>query len=133
MYIVVANSDSPTYFSDNKATRFRVKLSKPLVLDGDWYVGVCEIHVTDNAENIGIVGFNSDISNGLIVNGIQSHLLRRFNCKRNVHETFPIVYYLPVDKLFIDTLKFYLTGPTGELASLGADVKIEVTLHFQKK
>lgn len=132
MYIVVSADDSKTYYKDNSANRFRVKLSKPLNLEGSWRVGVCEIHLTDNAENMGVLGLNSDICNGLMADGIQTHLLRKFNCKRNVHETFPIVYYLPVEKLFIDTIEFYLTGASGQAASLAAAVKLEVTLHLEE-
>jgi len=131
MYIVVANSDSKTYYSGNTASHFRVKLSKPLNLEGAWTVAVCEIHLTDNAENMGILGFSADFCNGLISDGGQTTVLRKFNCKRNVHETFPVLYYLPVEKLFIDTMDFYLTTASGKIASLTGDVKLEVTLHFK--
>jgi hypothetical protein len=131
MYIVVSSSDSKSYYKDNKATRFRVKLSKPINLEGgDWYVGVCDIHLTDNDENKGVVGFNADICNGLMTEGSQTHLLRKFNCKRNVHEAFPIIYYLPVGKLFIDNMEFYLTSDGLEDMSLADEAKLEVTLHF---
>jgi hypothetical protein len=130
MYLIVSSSDSKGYYTDNKATRFHVKLSTPLNLDGNWYVGICDIHLTDNAENKGVVGLNADICNGLISDGLQTHILRKFNCKRNVHEAFPIIYYLPVGKLFIDTMEFYLTDDVGKDVSLGADAKLEVTLHF---
>ena len=131
MYVVVSSSDSKAYYKDNKATRFRVKLSKPIDLGGgDWYVGVCDIHMSDNAENKGVLGLNADICNGLISDGMQTHLLRKFNCKRNVHVAFPIIYYLPVGKLFIDTMEFYLTEELGKDVSLDAATKLEVTLHF---
>ena len=131
MYIVVSSSDSKAYYKDNKATRFRVKLSKPIDLEGgDWYVGLCDIHLSDNAENKGLIGLNADICNGLISEGAQTQLLRRFNCKRNVHEAFPVIYYLPVGKLFIDSMELYLTGDAGADVSLDAAAKLEVTLHF---
>jgi hypothetical protein len=132
MYIIVSNSDSKSYYADNEANHFRVKLSKPLNLEGDWYVGVCELHVTDNAENMGILGFNADICNGMIADGSQTYLLRTFNCKRNVHESYPLIHYLPVGKLFIDTMEFYLTDSSGKKASLATEAKLQVTLHFKE-
>jgi hypothetical protein len=131
MYIIVSNSDSSNYYTDNKANHFRVKLSKPLNLEGDWYVGLADIHLTENAENMGMLGFNADICSGLIADGVQTQLLRRFNCKRNVHVAFNTLYYVPVGKLFIDTMEFYITDADGKLASLSATVKLQVTLHFK--
>jgi hypothetical protein len=131
MYLILSNDDSKTYYSQNNASHFRVKLGQPLTLDGEWSVGVCEIHLSANAD-LGRLGFHSDICNGLFSNGIQTDLLRKINCKTNVHETFPIVYYLHVEKLFIDTLEFYLTKADGSIPSLDANVKLECTLHFRK-
>jgi hypothetical protein len=131
MYIVVTNADSESYYADNTPNHFRVKLSKPLKLESEWSVGLCEIHVTENDENRAVLGLNLDICNGFIVDGIQTRVLRKFNCKRNVHVAFPIIYYMPVDKLFLDTLEIYLTGASGAVSSLTSDVKVECTLHFK--
>jgi hypothetical protein len=132
MYIVVSNVESESYYPDNKPNHFRVKLSKPLKLPSESSVGLCEIHISESTGTQGMLGLNLDICNGLIINGIQSHMLRKFNGKKNVHEAFPVVYYMPVEKLFLDTLEIYLTASDGAIASLGADAKVECTLHFRQ-
>ena len=132
MYIVVRNDDSESYYPDNNANHFRVKLSKALKLESESSVGLCEIRISGNSDNHGLLGLNLDICDGLILDGIQSNVLRKFNCKRNVHEAFPVIYYMPVEKLFLDTLEMYITDSTGSIASLGADVKVECTLHFKE-
>jgi hypothetical protein len=131
MYIVVSNGDSGSYYGENTPNHFRVKLSKPLRFESEWSVGLCEIHITENSESKGVLGLNLDICTGLIIDGVQTHVLRKFNCKRNVHEAFPIIYYMPVDKLFLDTLDIYLTGASGVVSSLTSAVKVECTLHFK--
>jgi hypothetical protein len=132
MYLSVTNSDSKDFYADNKASHFRVKLGKTVHLEGNWSVAIAEIHVSDNTANFGLLSINCDVCNGIWINGLQSHLLRRFNCRKNVHESFPILFYLPVEKVFIDTLEFFITTGEGEEASLSADVKVEFTLHFRQ-
>jgi hypothetical protein len=132
MYIVVSNGDSEAYYPDNKPHHFRVKLSKSLKLPSETGVGLCEIHISENTGTTGMLGLNLTICNGLILDGIQSNVLRKFHVKRNVHEAFPVIYYMPVEKLFSDTLEVYLSGSDGKLASLGADAKVECTLHFKE-
>ena len=132
MYVCVSNEDSKIFFGENTASHFRVKLGKTLHLEGNWSVAVAELHLTENTANLGLLAISCDICNGIWMNGLQSHVLRQFNCRKNVHETFPCPFYLPVDKLFIDTLEFFIKTSDGEEASLSADVKVEFTLHFRE-
>ena len=132
MYVTVSNADSKAYYSDNKASHFRVKLGKTLHLEGKWSVALADLHISDNTANFGMLGITSDICNGIWSNGLQSHLLRRFNCRKNVHESFPCLFYLSVEKVFIDTMEFLITTSDGNEASLAGEVKVEFTLHFRQ-
>jgi hypothetical protein len=132
MYVLFSNEDSKAYYAYNTPNHFRVKLGKTVHLEGNWSVGLTEIHVSDNTANFGLLSVTSDICNGIWMDGLQTHLLRRFNCRKNVHESFPRVYYLPVEKNFIDSVEFFITDRDGEEASFATDVKVEFTLHFRE-
>ena len=47
IYISVSNRDSITYFPNNKAEHFHVKLAKRLELTGSWKIAICEINVSN--------------------------------------------------------------------------------------
>ena len=132
MYVSVSNGDSKAFFGENSASHFRVNLGKTLHLEGNWSVAVVELHISENSANLGLLGISCDICNGIWMNGLQSHVLRRFNCRKNLHESFPWPFYLPVDKVFIDTLEFFITTSDGEEASLSGGVMVEFTLHFRE-
>jgi hypothetical protein len=132
MYISFSNVDSKAYYAGNSPSHFRVKLAKTVYFEGNWSVALTEIHISDNTANFGLLGITSDICNGIWVDGLQTHLLRRFNCRKNVHESFPQFYYVPVGKKFIDSVEFFIMDREGTEASLAADVKVEFALHFRE-
>ena len=43
-YVMLPSNSSMQYLLDNKLSNFIVKLSKTLQLDGEWEVGLAEIH-----------------------------------------------------------------------------------------
>ena len=130
IYIIVSSTDSVEYYPDNKASRFIVKLAKPLNLSGSWKVALCEISVFENGVSVGIVGLNCNICNGLVTEGVQTQILRKFKCARNINEVFQNAYYMPVEKLFIDTLELYITGSGGKPITLSPKAKLVCTLHL---
>ena len=132
IYIIARSTDSLDFYSDNTATRFIVKLAKPLNLVGSWKVALCEISVSENGTTAGIVGLNCNICNGLLAEGVQTQLLRTFKCARNIHEVFHKPYYVPVEKLFIDTLELYITGSGGNQITLSPRAKVSCTLHLRQ-
>jgi len=130
MYLIVSNTDSSTYYSENKASHFFVKLGKPLDLSGCWKIALCEVTILGNTARRGTVGLTCNICNGLWVEGVQTRLLRKFKCEKNNHLVFPVPYYVDIEKLFIDTLEFHILSPKGKEVALAADVKVELTLHL---
>jgi hypothetical protein len=132
IYIIANSTDSLDFYTENTATRFIVKLAKPLNLVGRWKVALCEISVFENGVTAGVVGFNCNICNGLMAEGVETQLLRRFKCGRKVHEVFDNLYYVPVEKLFIDTLELYITGSGGNQITLSPRAKVSCTLHLRQ-
>ena len=45
MYVVVPSNSSLEYYPDNTLANFKVKLGKPLVLEGEYEVGSCRIDI----------------------------------------------------------------------------------------
>ena len=96
-------------------------------------IQVSELHISENlneSRSGDMLGVTCNICNGMWFGVVQTRLLCRFYCKKNFHEAFTVPYYLPVEKLFIDTLEFHIVDENGSLASLADTVKVEVTLHF---
>ena len=132
IYIVASSTDSLEYYTENNASHFIVKLAKPLNLSGSWKVALCQINVYGNGATAGIVGLNCNICNGLLTEGVQTQILRTFKCARNTDEVFHKPYYVPVDRLFIDTLEIYITGSGGKQITLSPKAQLVCTLHLLK-
>ena len=112
IYLHVSSRDSQIYFPRNNGANFCVKLNTPLDLNGSWVVGVCEV----NIQNVNLLlnidkGFSSlgiecNICTGLVVNGLHTRVLCIIPLEEHVNELYPIIFYLPVEARFIDTLQF---------------------------
>jgi hypothetical protein len=88
---------------------------------------------TVNLKDIGNVAINCSICMGLIVNGIQTRTLRKVPADENVYMVFPILYYVPVEKGFIDTIDFTINTSDGELLPFDAlRGKVEMTLRLKR-
>ena len=134
MFILVRSSDSVNYFPDNKPGHFRVKLQRPLIFEGLWSVGLCEIH-TSTAANVapaGLLSLHCNTCDGMLVGGGRSNVLRMLPYKRNIHEVYTNVYYMPVETHFIESLEIYFNDSKGDFVSLGENGILECLLHFKQ-
>jgi hypothetical protein len=154
VYLSVCSKDSATYFPNNKPANFRVKLAQPLQLTGCWKVGLCEIQLCNinikkkgnasndnddthtpviNGKDIPTISINCNICTGLIVNGVQTRTLRKVWGKKNIYKVFPIVYYVPLEKGYVDTIEFNIRDTDGELVSFDTLYgKVEMTLRLKR-
>jgi len=112
IYLHASSNDCSDYFPNNNASIFRVKLNKPLNLNGVWKIGICEIDVnSDISERVCVEC--SLCGDGLIVDGKQTRVLRTFTLNQNYHEIYPILFYVPIETRFVDSIEFRLVKPDG--------------------
>jgi hypothetical protein len=115
IYIHVSSKDSALYFPLNRPALFRVKLNTTLNLEGTWKMGLCSIYMKNvnlqtNASLVPSILFIScNVCTGLIVNGIQTRILRSIDMRENVSIDYSFVYYVPIEVIFIDTIEFSVT------------------------
>ena len=50
-YLYIRSNESNAYFSDNKPCRFKVHLSLPLSLNGNWKVALTEFNAMDDSKS----------------------------------------------------------------------------------
>jgi hypothetical protein len=160
IYINVSSEDSSIYFPDNKAGHFRVKLEKRLELAGCWKIALCEISVSNvkvksggsdsdregegegeeaAGEETGVnvtqdtIYVHCSVCVGLIVNGVQTRVLRTLPIKKNQYKIYPIQYYMPLETRYIDTIEFHICTSDGK--ALSFDVrkgKVSMTLRLKQ-
>jgi hypothetical protein len=148
IYLHVSSSDSKVYFPLNNGANFCVKLNTPLELNGSWVVGVCELNIKN--VNLGVnidkgcssLGVECNICTGLVVNGLHTRVLRIIPLdEENVNELYTLVFYLPVEARFIDTLQFRVTNGCGEEVTFKLEEKeeslkdigfVSMTLHLKR-
>ena len=111
----VSSNDSRVYFPHNTASVFHIKLNKPLILNGIWKIGVCEIEIKGDFSGFACLVCN--ICQGLIVDGKQTSVLRTFNLKPHYHQIYPHIFHFPIQTRFIDTIEFRLIERDGTAIS----------------
>ncbi|MCG7875619.1 MAG: hypothetical protein JAZ03_06200 [Candidatus Thiodiazotropha taylori] len=136
-YLYVRSDESNDYFSDNKAYRFKVHLSLPLFLNGNWKVALTEfcavIDSKSRPKTVDALYIYSDLCKESIVHGIEQPLLRRLN--KNTSKSWDYMletpYYLPVKKKEVREFEIYIKSGDGTFVS---DLKepLQLTLHLKQ-
>ena len=86
--------------------------------------------IVQDAVNVSI---NCSACTGLIVNGVQTRTLRKVPADEGVYMVFPILYYVPLEKGFIDTLEFTINTSDGTLLSFDpVKGRVEMTLKLKR-
>jgi hypothetical protein len=162
IYLNVCSKDSAVYFPQNKPSNFRVKLAKPLNLVGCWKIGLCEIHLCNidlkntivkpkinngmgdsgdddddvpvsNIKDIPTICIDCNICTGLIVNGVQTRTIRKVWGKKNIYKVFPVVYYVPIEKGYMDTIHFNIHTSVGTPVTFDTTYgRVEMTLRLKR-
>ena len=143
----VTNKDSALYFPQNQPSIFRVKLKNTLILTGSWKIGVCTIDMT----NVDVKGNNAagarglfltcSVCTGVIVDGVQTRVLRCVQLDSDIHHTYSDIFYVPVEVGFLDTIEFGVITDVSKPALFGvkstedSDViagTVSMTLHLKR-
>ena len=135
LYVCANSADSKTYFPDNTVGHFRVKLQRPLLLEGNWVMGLCEVHVTIGLERPpkGLLALHCNTCDGMIVGGATSNVIRTVQSKRHIHKVYTNVYYMPVETHFIESLEIYFRDSEGNPLSVVSPGVVECVLHFKRQ
>ena len=147
IYMYVTNKDSSLYFPQNDASIFRVKLKNTLILKGSWKIGLCTIDMT----NVDVKGNNSagarglfitcNVCTGLIVDGVQTRVLRCVQLEPDIHDTYSAIFYVPVEVGFLDTIEFGVITDVSKPALFGVKSTddsaviagtLSMTLHLKR-
>jgi hypothetical protein len=102
IYLHVSSSGSKHYFPRNNAAHFCIKLNTPLNLIGNWVIGLCELDIqnvdvpTNVSRGCTSLKIECNVCSGIIVNGVQTRVIRVMALKPSVNEVYPVVYYVPL-------------------------------------
>ena len=90
------------------------------------------IEVT-NVRDIPAICIDCSVCTGLIVNGVQTRTIRKVWGKKNIYKVFPIVYYVPIEKGYIDTIQFNIYTSVGTPVSFDTTYgSVEMTLRLKR-
>lgn len=140
-YVYVKSDESDRYFPDNKAYKFRVHLSTPLIFDGFWKIALVEFYAQlDNQPkksksiNNDILYISSDICKESIVQGNEQPVLRRLwkNSASAWNYIFEVPHYLPVKKREITEFEISIKCEDDEKLATFLHSPLYLTLHFKR-
>jgi hypothetical protein len=130
IFLHVTSKDSHEYFPNNSSQMFILKLNKPLNLTGLWKIGLCEIFIEGVFSEL--MSLTCNICQGVILDGKQSRVLRTLKVyDGNYDEIYPIVFYVPIETRFVDTIEFCLVQTDGTPVLLKGESHVSMTLHLK--
>ena len=134
--IVLRSTDCVDYYKDNKTYNFRVKLNKPLNLDGSWKIASTDFAFSSTKyfPRQESLYFFSNICQDSLVGCSSITLLRSvflYN-KTDSAKTFANPYYIPVKIGYVNEIHIYITDHKNNLTSL-LDGTSTVTLHLKQQ
>ena len=114
MYIYIDSNGSQTYFNDNKAVAFRIKLPKLLKFYGQWEVALAELDMPqlESGYQTDYITLNTSLCTESVFNDSLRPVLRRIykdQLKQTRHISYVTPYYVPVNAVEVDTIYVYLT------------------------
>lgn len=136
-YLYIKSDESNAYFSDNRVCRFKVHLSLPLYLNGNWKVALTEFYATrdpkSQTKTTDALYIYTDLCKESIVHGVEQPLLRRLdrNKKSGWDYILDIPYYLTVKTKELREFEIYIKSEAGAFVS---DLKepLHLTLHLKQ-
>jgi hypothetical protein len=134
LYLIVSSTDSNKFFAEeNTSHSFKVKLYKPLNLDGKWEIGLvsCIIEGSDKVPKSMLV--QSHICESYTVVGGIRYLpivKQLTHTGKEAVWSFESPSYIKVKQAFIDTLDIYITELDGITPALNQR-ETQCTLHLR--
>ena len=136
IYFLVSSSDSSTFYGGkNTPCNFKVKLYKPLTLQGRWEVGLasCLLDTKDPLPLLQLV--HLPFCDSLVVIGGESRLPVVKQLVRSEEGvgvwSFDPPSYVPVGQSFLETLEIYITTADGRTPSF-KNGRSTCVLHFRR-
>jgi hypothetical protein len=138
-YISAKSYDSVDFFPHNTWDNFRVKLSPPLMLSGEWEVALIETILTDTSKvNKTLLNIHCSRIEGVIATGRNSNLLRTLfisSRKLQIHE-FNVPVYVKADTGYIENIGIQIKRDDGlDIEPFAGEEQPNTIclLHFRKK
>lgn len=130
--MVLSSDDGKLFYSDNKPFDFRIKLNRPIQLEGYWVLAITEFSTTERGAKEEMFVY-SDVCQDSFIGDSEQPLIRRisFNDKNSHIIIYENPYYVPVKLDTIQQIHIYIKDSTGQEASF-LKKKVTVTLHFKK-
>ena len=142
-YIYLSSDKSQEEFPFNKLDDFQVPLGEFLRFEPGWVCGITELRISLQTSETEVDLFLlSDICSTSYFDGNKFPFLRRiFLQNRNKQregvqslgkeQIFTNIYYLPVKKDYVNTLRVYMRKSNGHHIPFTSG-KVHLTLHFKK-
>ena len=134
-YIYVKSDESNVYFSNNKAHKFKVHLSLPLSLNGNWKVALTEFYAVHQSmtKTSNALYIFTDLCKESIIHGAEQPLLRRLEMNKPNRWDYilDVPYYLPVKTKELREFEIYIKSGDGKFASDLIE-PLYLTLHLKQ-
>ena len=136
MYIYLVSNGSKTFFPENKESSFRIKMPRPLILEGAWEIGLIQLTLPafTNTYTAEYVDITTSSCNQSISNDTEKQILNRIFLAE-IPETktmrFQNPHYISVNTSHIYVLDINLYDDEGKRPSF-ARGQSYCTLHLRK-
>lgn len=138
-YITLSSDSSKDFFQDNTIAHFTTQLARPIHLTSAYEVAVCEVFLPP-LETWKIrtasspIYLYSDICQPVLLCDTSARLLRVLPPDLlSGHYVFPVLYYIPVEKLNFQTIVMSFHTKTGQRYPFaGGTYPSTVVLHFRE-
>lgn len=132
-HFVIVNSDQcKEYFPNNTPYKFKSQLKVPLLMKGQWKVGVVEVDISSSLGKTEPLYLHSNVCMESVLDGEEKPILRRLTAASggDWSNIFTTPFYLPVKGNIIYEIELYLTDEEDNLQTF-LNQTSTVTLHFQ--
>ena len=136
LYFVVKSSDSTDFYPTNTAASFKIKLYRPLILEGSWEVGLLGFTLsnveTEKVPDLMLIESNVCQYTTVVGGSKRLPVLRHiFNKGGDMKWEFDSPIYMPVNQSFVETIELYIKSGQGNQLSFESGTSTCV-LHLRK-
>lgn len=131
--MVLSSSDSTEIYTNNKSHDFRVHLSKPMILTGNWTVSLLEFSMPIGQSKLATreLFIFASICGDTILSGNELPLLRRVYLTKDDNIIYQLPFEVPLRVGQFQDIHIYIKDVNGNPASF-LKQKVTVTLQLKK-
>lgn len=132
-YLYVDSSPNKEY-KNNNFFDFTVILPQNIdISEGEWEIGLCEVHFFKKNERCPDMYICSDIITASFINNITIPVLRFIpEIRGKYYKIYDNIYYHDIVERYLDKIRLYIT-PIEETNVSFADETLHCTLHLRQK